>query len=187
MKEFGGSEYQAVNQVRVAQIAESLWCGLCRNAEEKEMLQSAAFLTALGINPKDDVEGMLVAQMIATNAATMECFRRAMNREQPFDARQLNLSFANKLSRTYAMQMDALQRYRGKGQQKVTVEHVHVHAGGQAIVGAVTGGGGVQQKTEEQPHAKQIESQPSTYVPMPPLPCADKEREPVPIARDAER
>jgi hypothetical protein len=26
-----------------------------------------------------------------------------------------------------------LQRYRGKGQQKVTVEHVHVHTGGQAI------------------------------------------------------
>jgi hypothetical protein len=33
--------------------------------------------------------------------------------------------------------------YRGKGQQKVTVEHVHVHSGGQAIVGAVQGGWGV--------------------------------------------
>ena len=28
----------------------------------------------------------------------------------------------------------ALNRYRGQGQQKVTVEHVHVHSGGQAIV-----------------------------------------------------
>jgi hypothetical protein len=35
------------------------------------------------------------------------------------------------------MQIEALQRYRGKGQQKFTVEHVHVNAGGQAIVGAV--------------------------------------------------
>jgi len=33
--------------------------------------------------------------------------------------------------------LEALQRYRGKGQQKVTVEHVHVNAGGQAIVGTV--------------------------------------------------
>jgi hypothetical protein len=33
----------------------------------------------------------------------------------------------------------ALQKLRGKaGQQKVTVEHVHVHQGGQAIVGAVS-------------------------------------------------
>jgi hypothetical protein len=30
-----------------------------------------------------------------------------------------------------------LNRHRGKGQQKVTVEHVHVHEGGQAIVGNV--------------------------------------------------
>ena len=35
------------------------------------------------------------------------------------------------------MQLEALQRYRGKGQQKVTVEHVNVNAGGQAIVGTV--------------------------------------------------
>jgi hypothetical protein len=34
-------------------------------------------------------------------------------------------------------QLEALQRYRGKGQQKVTVEHVHVNAGGRAIVGTV--------------------------------------------------
>ena len=33
-----------------------------------------------------------------------------------------NLSQANKLSRTYAVLLDALNRHRGKGQQKVTVE-----------------------------------------------------------------
>jgi len=40
--------------------------------------------------------------------------------------------------------MEALKRYRTGGQQKVTVEHVHVHEGGQAIVGHIdhkTGGG----------------------------------------------
>jgi hypothetical protein len=35
---------------------------------------------------------------------------------------------------------EALNRHRGKGQQKVTVEHVHVHAGGQAVVGMVEWG-----------------------------------------------
>ena len=39
-----------------------------------------------------------------------------------------------KLLRTFAAQTEALQRYRGKGQQKVTVEHVHVHTGGQAML-----------------------------------------------------
>jgi hypothetical protein len=41
------------------------------------------------------------------------------------------------LSRTYTTLLEALNRHRGKGQQKVTVEHVHVHQGGQAIVGHV--------------------------------------------------
>jgi hypothetical protein len=44
---------------------------------------------------------------------------------------------ANKLSRTYTSRLEALNRHRGKGQQMVTVEHVHVQSGGRAIVGAV--------------------------------------------------
>ncbi len=35
------------------------------------------------------------------------------------------------------MEMDTLKRYRTGGQQKVTVEHVTVNEGGQAIVGNV--------------------------------------------------
>jgi hypothetical protein len=42
-------------------------------------------------------------------------------------------------ARTYATLLEALNRHRGKGQQKVTVEHVHVHEGGQAIVGNLEG------------------------------------------------
>jgi hypothetical protein len=33
--------------------------------------------------------------------------------------------------------LEALKRHRTGGEQKVTVEHVHVHGGGQAIVGHV--------------------------------------------------
>ena len=36
--------------------------------------------------------------------------------------------------------LDALNKHRGKGQQKVTVEHIHVAAGAQAIVGNVETG-----------------------------------------------
>jgi hypothetical protein len=41
------------------------------------------------------------------------------------------------LSRTFAMLLDALNRHRSKGTQKITVEHVYVHSGGQAVVGIV--------------------------------------------------
>ena len=43
----------------------------------------------------------------------------------------------NKLTRTFAAQMSALKEYRSKGEQKMTVEHVRVAEGGQAIVGNV--------------------------------------------------
>src|SRR5271163_4078286 len=43
----------------------------------------------------------------------------------------------NKLTRTFAAQISALKEYRSKGEQKMTVQHVHVAEGGQVIVGAV--------------------------------------------------
>jgi len=115
--------------------------------------------------------------------AAMECYRRAMIGEQTFEGRRDNLSQANKLSRTYALLLDVLNRHRGKGQQKVTVEHVHVHSGGQAVVGVVeTPGGGDRPKSEDQPHAKQL-----AHAPEPAMWSTDKERETVPIASNAER
>jgi hypothetical protein len=68
--------------------------------------------------------------------------------EQTLEGHRECLDQANKLSRTYAVLLDALSRHRGKGQQKVTVEHVHVHSGGQAVVGMVGApGGGSSPKT----------------------------------------
>jgi hypothetical protein len=117
----------------------------------------------------------------------MECYRRAMMGEQTFEGRRENLSQATKLSRTYAVLLETLDRHRGKGgQQKVTVEHVHVHAGGQAMVGVVEapggGEGGAKPKSEDQPHAKQI-----AHAPQPAMWSPDEEREPVPVSGHAER
>ena len=125
---------------------------------------------------------MIAAQLIAAHNAAMECHRRAMLGEQTFEGRRENLAQSNKLSRAYATLLDALNRHRGKGQQKVTVEHVHVHAGGQAVVGMVeTPGEGDRPKSEDQPCKADC-------------PCTSacdaehgKKREPVPVARDAKR
>ena len=83
------------------------------------------------------------------------------------------------------MLLEALNRHRGKGQQKVTVEHVHVHSGAQAIVGTVEGGGGVAPTNQRQPHAKAI----SRSIPdasVAPLRGQDEGREPVPLTCNAE-
>src|SRR3954466_13665862 len=96
--------------------------------------------------------------------------------EQTFEGRRENLNQANKLSRTYATLLDALNRHRGKGQEKVTVEHVHVHAGGQAVVGTVEHrGGGDRSKSQDQAHARQI-----AHASQPAMWSEDAEREVVP-------
>ena len=82
---------------------------------------NAAIAGLIGIAPQDEIEGMIAAQLLATHNATMECYRRAMIGDQTLEGRRDNLSQANKLSRTYAVLLDALNRYRGKGgQQKVS-------------------------------------------------------------------
>jgi hypothetical protein len=94
------------------------------------------------VEPRDELETMLAVQMGAIHQATMMMARR-LNHVDNLAQQDAAERALNKLARTYAMQMEALKRYRTGGHQKVTVEHVTVNAGGQAIVGAVaTGGGG---------------------------------------------
>lgn len=137
LKAIGGSASDAFNNALANSALGTLWL---KNADrENRDRQVSAMVGALtGIGPQDELEGMLAGQLVAANAAAMECYRRTMIPEQSFEGRKENLSQANKLSRTYVILLEALNRHRGKGtQQKVTVEHVHVHAGGQAVVGAV--------------------------------------------------
>ena len=88
-----------------------------------------------GINPKDQIEGMIAMHMIATHKALMNCFTVAGVELKFAQNYHMTLSSINKLSRTFIMQNEALSRHRGKAQQKMTVEHVHVNAGGKAIIG----------------------------------------------------
>ena len=76
------------------------------------------------------------------HVATM-AFARKLNHVENIPQQDSAERAFNKLARTFAMQMEALKRYRTGGQQTVVVQHVTVSDGGQAIVGGtVTAGGG---------------------------------------------
>jgi hypothetical protein len=180
LRQLGGSQSDDWNLMLVNQAHSALWLHPDDAIQEKQRRGMAGALA--GIDPRDELEGMLATQLIATHSAAMECYRRAMILEQSFESRRENLNQANKLSRTYTQLLEALSRHRGKGQQKVTVEHVHVHAGGQAVVGVVETPGGSSAKSEDQPHAKQI-----AHAPRPEVWRQDKERETVPVTSDVER
>ncbi|MHC4457706.1 MAG: hypothetical protein ACYS0I_11600 [Planctomycetota bacterium] len=102
-----------------------------------------------GIQPQDELEAMLAAQMIGVHNMAMETLKRAILGEQTFEGKQVNVNQATKMLRTYIAQMEAIKKYRTGGQQKMIVEHVHVNEGGQAIVGTVHQGGGKNDKNCE--------------------------------------
>jgi hypothetical protein len=93
-----------------------------------------------GVEPNDQLEAMLAAQMAAVHNASMTFARRLTHIENIPQQDSASRAF-NQLTRTFAAQLEALKRYRTGGQQNVTVKHVHVHDGGQAIVGNVSHGG----------------------------------------------
>ena len=91
-----------------------------------------------GIKPQDQIETMLGAQMGAVHGLVME-FAGRLLRTEDLAWRDSASTILNKLARTFAMQVEALKRYRSTGEQKVIVQHVSVSDGGQAaIVGAVS-------------------------------------------------
>ncbi len=90
--------------------------------------------------PRDPVERMLAVQMAATHVATIRSARWLASTEN-IPQVQAHYTGFSKLARTFAAQIEALRKHRTGGKQTVTVQHVNVSDGGQAIVGHVDTGG----------------------------------------------
>ena len=101
------------------------------------------FMTAVvrEIAPRDAIEQMLAVQMATAHVALIRQGKRMARADQlpQFEAHERAF---NKLARTFTTQMEALRKHRNGGKQTVTVQHVNVEDGGQAIVGTVETGGG---------------------------------------------
>ena len=92
------------------------------------------------LGPQDAIERMLAVQLAATHVATIRqagWLAKSENQAQ-LDGRGNGY---NKLARTFAAQVETLRKHRNGGNQTVTVQHVNVEDGGQAIVGNVQTGG----------------------------------------------
>lgn len=128
---------QTVEMTKVDEIINLIFLPKNLSEEEQDARVSRALDLYEDLKPVGSAEGMLAAQMVGTHTAAMECLKRAALEKQTSYGRDVSLKHAQKLMTLYTQQLAALNKHRGKGQQKVTVEHVHVHPGGQAVVGNV--------------------------------------------------
>lgn len=113
------------------------------NAQEKGADALNVTLAMLHeIAPQNALEGLLVTQMIGIHNLSMEMLKQASISGNTDEEVERCINRSIKLTRTFAAQVEALHKLRNGGQQKVTVEHVTVNEGGQAVVGNVSRGGG---------------------------------------------
>ena len=129
-----GSESPAVNEALFLQG----YTTLKPSEVEDGNSDMRGFLPAIvrEIAPRDGVERMLAVQMATTHVALIRQGGRMANADNlpQFEAHERAY---NKLARTYTAQIEALRKHRNGGKQTVTVQHVNVEDGGQAIVGNV--------------------------------------------------
>lgn len=135
-----------------------------------------------GAKPANEVQALLAVQMAATHAAAQTVLARALRVDQipQFDSAA---GIAVKLLRTFTLQAETLAKLQRGGEQVVKV--VHVHPGGQAIVGDVVAGksangGGGSLENFGQPHAKGELPAPRAEA-MPQVWSKDSDRETLPL------
>jgi len=114
------------------------------NGHGGETYLNATLAIVHGAKPQDELESLLVAQMATAHNLAMEFLKRAVQPDSSTDKIDANIKRATSLQRTFIAQLEALNRYRNRGQQQIQVQHVNVN--GQAVIGDVhhsaSGGGG---------------------------------------------
>ena len=162
-----GTKAPQLQQWLINQVNAALWLPEGLPEHEHRTRVQAAVSMLQGIGPRDEIEGMLAIQMVATHNAAMDCIRRGMIEGQSLEGRDKDLKHAEKFLSIYARQVETLNKNREKGQNKVTVEQVNVESGGQAIVGIVeTGGHPSKQKPRPEQAPKAIANDPGETIDM---------------------
>jgi len=94
-----------------------------------------AYVQAIaGLQPKNAMQGMLSAQMVAVHFAAMTALTNGSMDDQ-------RTNRVTKLLGLFSRQVELLARLQGRiSQQKIIVERVDIGQGGQAAIGVITGG-----------------------------------------------
>jgi hypothetical protein len=84
----------------------------------------AAVSGMVDMKPADPIEGIIISQLIVAHQASLSMYQRAWAQpSEYFAARTKYLALADKAARTVAILTERLDHHRGRGQQKIVVQH----------------------------------------------------------------
>jgi len=145
-KLLGGSQADQWNHRLNSQTLNALPIAHSKNDDSITEACLAVSYGVMDMAPADPVEGILIAQLIAANEASLALYRMGwQNVPEYFDAGTKFLQLADKAARTVVLLTERLDHHRGRGQQQITVKHVttnNVTADQAIIAESVTTGAG---------------------------------------------
>jgi hypothetical protein len=125
---------EALGNTLSEKLVEALRPGLYDQLDEATL--NAALATIDSMQPRSELQALLAVQIIATGFAGLR-FLRQSHRQMTEDYINLYGGYAIKLLRLQNEMIQTFERYRRGNKQTVEVRHVHIHSGGQGVVGII--------------------------------------------------
>ena len=109
LKHLGGGKSDLWNNHLINQTINTAFFprDITQTAKDQQCCGILGFMA--GVNPADVIEGMVAAQLYASHASAMECYRRAWVPETPLGTRETLLTLAAKLTKANAAQVEGAQ------------------------------------------------------------------------------
>ncbi len=146
-KAVGGADHDEWNDWLV--LATALAMPVNQNDEARATEATVAAVSGMvDMKPADPIEGIILSQLIVAHQASLSMYRRAWAQpSEYFEARTKYLALADKAARTVVMLTERLDHHRGRGQQKIVVQHTTTTVNADQAVVTTGNPAHVQEKT----------------------------------------
>lgn len=89
------------------------------------------------LQAQDPLESALMSQALSVHFQAMQMMARSDTAQSP-EIREQWLRLTTKLMTLFARQLEAISKYQRKGQQHMTIHHMNLEPGSNAVLGSVT-------------------------------------------------
>jgi hypothetical protein len=131
---FGDTLSDEFVEVLLGKLVEALRPGPFDALEERTLNAGLAIIDSM--QPQSELEALLAVQIIATGFSGLRLLRQSQQ-HMTEDYIDVYGSYAIKLLRLQNEMIQTFDRYRRGSKQTVEVRHVHIHSGGQGMVGII--------------------------------------------------
>jgi len=135
---FGNTLSDEFAEVMLGKLITALRPGPFDHLDEATL--NAAIAVISSINPQTELAALMVVQIVATSFVGLKFLSQS---QRHMDEIYIDVygGFAIKLFRAEIELIQALDRHQRGNKQTMEVRHVHIHAGGQGVVGIVNAAG----------------------------------------------